>query len=132
MYFSLLEQAHTTFWILDAIRLCKLLSFYLNFRGLKVWMLIFFYIRFAIVCSVLGILGNGLTMFVLLANKNLRKQSTTPFLLSLTLSDLIFCSFNLPLTAARLFYTIKNNSLWFLFDTSFFLVDTVSGVWSIW
>jgi hypothetical protein len=74
-------------------------------------MLIFFYIRFAIVCSVLGIFGNGLTMFVLLANENLRKQSTTPFLLSLTLSDLIFCSFNLPLTAARLFYLIRKIAL---------------------
>ena len=53
--------------------------------------------------EVLGIIGNGLTMAVLVHgnNNSLKKQSTIPFLISLTVSDFIFCAFNLPLTAAR-------------------------------
>ena len=57
-----------------------------------------FFDRCAIVCSVLGIIGNGLTMAVLVHgnNNSLKKQSTIPFLISLTVSDFIFCAFNLP------------------------------------
>ena len=57
----------------------------------------------AIICAVLGGVGNILTIFVLLKKRDLRIHSTTPFLLSLALSDLIFCVFNLPLTAVRFF-----------------------------
>ena len=37
----------------------------------------------AIICAILGCLGNVLTIYVLLRKKSLRKHSTTPFLLSL-------------------------------------------------
>ena len=57
--------------------------------------------RGAIVCAVLGVAGNSLTAIVLLASKTMRRHSTTPFLLSMAISDLIFCGFNLPLTAIR-------------------------------
>ena len=57
----------------------------------------------AVICSVLGCVGNSLTILVLLCKPTLRKHSTTPFLLSLAFSDLCFSAFNLPLTAARFF-----------------------------
>ena len=55
----------------------------------------------AVVCSVAGIVGNTVTLAVLLSSKSIRKHSTTPFLVSLAFSDLIFSSFNLPLLAVR-------------------------------
>ena len=55
----------------------------------------------AVICSVLGCFGNILTIIVLLRKTSLRRHSTTPFLLSLALSDLLFCVFNLPLMAVR-------------------------------
>jgi hypothetical protein len=58
-------------------------------------------VRCAVICAVLGVVGNLLTMVVLLTSPMLRRHSTTPFLLSLAASDLIFCGFNLPLTAVR-------------------------------
>ena len=57
----------------------------------------------AVICSILGCVGNSLTILVLLCKPTLRKHSTTPFLLSLAFSDLGFSAFNLPLTAARFF-----------------------------
>ena len=57
----------------------------------------------AVICSVLGCVGNSLTILVMLCKPTLRKHSTTPFLLSLAFSDLCFSAFNLPLTAARFF-----------------------------
>ena len=57
----------------------------------------------AVICSILGCVGNSLTILVLLCKPTLRKHSTTPFLLSLAFSDLCFSAFNLPLTAARFF-----------------------------
>ena len=57
----------------------------------------------AIICSVLGCVGNLFTILVLLCKASFRIHSTTPFLLSLALSDLLFSSINLPVTAARYF-----------------------------
>ncbi len=57
----------------------------------------------AIICAILGTLGNVLTITVLLTKKSLRGHTTTPFLLSLAFSDLLFCTFCLPLTAVRFF-----------------------------
>lgn len=48
--------------------------------------------------------GNLLTIVALLRCPKLRSHATTAFVLSLCLSDLLFCSFNLPLTAARYIY----------------------------
>ena len=57
----------------------------------------------ALTCSILGCIGNLLTVMVLLWKPTLRTHSTTPFLISLAFSDLCFSSFNLPLTAMRFF-----------------------------
>ena len=45
--------------------------------------------------------GNLLTMVALLRSRKLRQHATTAFVLSLAAADLIFCAFNLPLTASR-------------------------------
>ena len=55
----------------------------------------------AIICSVLGVLGNGSTLAVLFGDAPIRRHPTTPFLASLAFSDLIFSAFNLPLLAVR-------------------------------
>ena len=57
----------------------------------------------AVICSILGCIGNFLTILVLLWKSTLRKHSTTPFLLSLACSDFCFSAFNLPIVAARYF-----------------------------
>ena len=57
----------------------------------------------AVACSILGTIGNSLTVWVLLRKPQLRRHVTTPFLLSLAVSDLVFCTFNLPITAVRFF-----------------------------
>ncbi len=91
------------FWLISLYVRKKYIKFY------KTTSLIFFtqtrqLFRSAIACAALGVLGNTMTVIVLLATAHMRKHSTTPFLLSLALSDLIFCGFNLPLTAIRLHY----------------------------
>ena len=57
----------------------------------------------AVICSILGCIGNSLTILVLLWKPTLRNHSTTPFLISLAFSDLCLSAFNLPLTAMRFF-----------------------------
>lgn len=57
----------------------------------------------AIICSVLGVFGNIMTVTVFMLKRTLRLHSTTPFIMSLALSDLWFCAYNLPLTAVRFF-----------------------------
>lgn len=57
----------------------------------------------AVICGLFGCIGNLLTIIVLLKKASLRLHSTTPFLLSLALSDLLFSAFNLPLMAVRFF-----------------------------
>ncbi|XP_023343199.1 protein trapped in endoderm-1 [Eurytemora carolleeae] len=58
----------------------------------------------ACICSVLGVVGNLVTIGALLNSKKLRSHPTTLFLISLALSDLIFGGYNLPLTAHRFFH----------------------------
>lgn len=58
---------------------------------------------FAVFCSICGIIGNSITLFTLFGSIVLRQHSTTPFLASLGISDLIFSLFNLPLLAHRFF-----------------------------
>ncbi|XP_065363092.1 protein trapped in endoderm-1 isoform X2 [Calliphora vicina] len=62
---------------------------------------------FAATCAclfiVVGILGNLVTMFALMRSPKIRCHATTAFVLSLCISDLLFCSFSLPLTAVRFF-----------------------------
>ncbi|XP_055682191.1 protein trapped in endoderm-1 [Lutzomyia longipalpis] len=60
---------------------------------------------FAAVCAsiftVIGILGNLITILALLRCPKLRSHATTAFVLSLCISDLLFCSMSLPLQAIR-------------------------------
>lgn len=55
----------------------------------------------AYVIVVLCSTGNLCTAVALLKCLRLRQQATTAFVVSLCLSDLLFCAVNLPLTASR-------------------------------
>ena len=57
----------------------------------------------ACLLSSLGISGNLVTVISLVRDKKLRSQATSVFVISLAISDLLFCSINLPLTAVRYF-----------------------------
>lgn len=46
-------------------------------------------------------LGNLITILALLRCSKLRSHATTAFVLSLCISDLLFCTISLPLTAVR-------------------------------
>ncbi|XP_034940177.1 protein trapped in endoderm-1 [Chelonus insularis] len=66
----------------------------------------------AILFSVVGILGNAVTVIALLKYTRLRRHATTAFVISLSVSDLIFSAVNLPLTASRYL-----NEAWVLGET---------------
>lgn len=51
--------------------------------------------------TVVGVFGNLITIIALLRSPKIRHHPTTAFVLSLCISDLLFCSFSLPLTAVR-------------------------------
>jgi len=55
----------------------------------------------ASIFTFVGITGNLLTVVALLKCQKLRSHATTMFVISLAVSDLLFCSINLPLTASR-------------------------------
>ncbi|KAK9890111.1 hypothetical protein WA026_008921 [Henosepilachna vigintioctopunctata] len=55
----------------------------------------------SIVFCVVGVIGNSVTIAALCRCPKLRSHATTAFVLSLCISDLLFCSVNLPLTAIR-------------------------------
>ncbi|XP_069694403.1 protein trapped in endoderm-1 isoform X2 [Periplaneta americana] len=55
----------------------------------------------AVLFSVVGVVGNLITAVALLRCSKLRHHATTAFVISLCMSDLLFCSINLPLTASR-------------------------------
>ncbi|XP_031628610.1 protein trapped in endoderm-1 isoform X2 [Contarinia nasturtii] len=71
---------------------------------------------FAAICAcifvVVGIAGNLITIIALLQHQKLRGHATTAFVLSLCISDLLFCSFSMPLTAIRYI-----NKAWTLGET---------------
>ncbi|KAI5637519.1 7 transmembrane receptor (rhodopsin family) domain-containing protein [Phthorimaea operculella] len=55
----------------------------------------------ACIFSIVGVVGNSITTVALLMHPKLRTHVTTMFVLSLCVSDLLFCGINLPLTASR-------------------------------
>ncbi|XP_047517054.1 protein trapped in endoderm-1 isoform X1 [Pieris napi] len=55
----------------------------------------------ACIFSMVGVIGNLITTVALVMHPKLRGHVTTMFVLSLCVSDLLFCSINLPLTASR-------------------------------
>ncbi|XP_037725044.1 protein trapped in endoderm-1 [Drosophila subpulchrella] len=57
----------------------------------------------ACVFVTIGVLGNLITLLALLKSPTIREHATTAFVISLSISDLLFCSFSLPLTAVRYF-----------------------------
>ncbi|CRL01696.1 CLUMA_CG014912, isoform A [Clunio marinus] len=59
---------------------------------------------FAVLFCVFGVSGNLLTIVALLKSERLRKHATTAFLLSLTFSDLLFCTIMMPMQAVRYYY----------------------------
>ncbi|XP_071580394.1 protein trapped in endoderm-1 [Temnothorax nylanderi] len=66
----------------------------------------------AIIFSIIGVLGNLITVIALLKYTKLRRHATTAFVISLSISDLIFSAVNLPLTASRYL-----NEAWVLGET---------------
>ncbi|KAF7267573.1 trapped in endoderm 1 [Rhynchophorus ferrugineus] len=76
----------------------------------------------AVVFCILGILGNLVTVLALIRCPKLRNHATTAFVLSLCISDLLFCTVNLPLTAARYIYEkwILGDALCKLFPVFFY------------
>ncbi|XP_076619287.1 trapped in endoderm 1 [Colletes latitarsis] len=55
----------------------------------------------AIIFCVVGVAGNLVTVIALLKYTRLRRHATTAFVISLSISDLIFSAVNMPLTASR-------------------------------
>ncbi|XP_042873900.1 protein trapped in endoderm-1-like [Penaeus japonicus] len=55
----------------------------------------------SIIFIIVGIAGNLVTIVALSRSVKLRVHATTAFVISLCVSDLLFCSINLPLTASR-------------------------------
>lgn len=76
----------------------------------------------AIIFCVIGVIGNFVTVLALITCPKLRAHATTAFVLSLCISDLIFCALNLPLTAARYIYEawILGDALCKLFPVLFY------------
>ncbi|CAG0890640.1 unnamed protein product [Cyprideis torosa] len=66
----------------------------------------------AISFVLIGVTGNLITVLALWRSAKLRAQATTLFVISLAASDLIFCAFNLTLTATRYI-----SEAWILGDT---------------
>ena len=59
----------------------------------------------AVFFTIVGIAGNLFTIVALLRNSSLRKRTTTKFVVSLAISDLLFCSIN-TLSNAVLFNSV--------------------------
>lgn len=76
----------------------------------------------AVLFCVIGVVGNFVTILALIQCPKLRTHATTAFVLSLCISDLLFCAVNLPLTAARYIYEkwILGDALCKLFPVLFY------------
>ncbi|KAL7742802.1 hypothetical protein ACLKA6_019612 [Drosophila palustris] len=59
----------------------------------------------------IGVFGNLITLLALLKSPTIREHATTAFVISLSISDLLFCSFSLPLTAVRFFRSMVGITL---------------------
>lgn len=67
---------------------------------------IILYIRY-----IINIAGNLITLLALLKSPTIREHATTAFVISLSISDLLFCSFSLPLTAVRFFQEVRMGAI---------------------
>ena len=66
----------------------------------------------AIILSILGFSINLLTILSLLLNNGVRKHISTPHILSVLFTDLVFCSFILPILAIRFYTRQSEESIW--------------------
>jgi hypothetical protein len=57
----------------------------------------------AIICALIGTIVNVIALIVIYSRGSIRDQAFTPFVVSLTLSDLIFSLVFLPMNAVRYF-----------------------------
>lgn len=64
---------------------------------------------YRILYATINITGNLITLLALLKSPTIREHATTAFVISLSISDLLFCSFSLPLTAVRFFQEVRMN-----------------------
>ena len=55
----------------------------------------------AVICSIIGIIVNALTIYVIWARKSIRNQSLAPLLFFLAISDFLLSSIGVPIQAAR-------------------------------
>lgn len=81
---------------------------------------------YRILYATINITGNLITLLALLKSPTIREHATTAFVISLSISDLLFCSFSLPLTAVRFFQEVRMN-----FNCLATLI-TVSFPWQSW
>ncbi|XP_067130058.1 G-protein coupled receptor moody-like [Centruroides vittatus] len=56
---------------------------------------------FTIIITIIGIIGNLLTIIALYKHPRVRKHTTSAFIMSLSIADFLFCSINLPFSASR-------------------------------
>ncbi len=57
---------------------------------------------FSVLIIIIGIIGNSLTIIALVkGSPKMQNHSTTKFVINLAITDLLFCSINLPLTTVR-------------------------------
>ena len=75
---------------------------------------------FAVLISILGFAINLLTLLSLLYCKRVRQQLTTPYIISVLCSDLLFSAFILPMLASR-YYNRKSEGLCNLFPVLFYI-----------
>lgn len=64
-----------------------------------------------ILSYIINIAGNLITLLALLKSPTIREHATTAFVISLSISDLLFCSFSLPLTAVRFFQEVRMEAI---------------------
>ena len=61
----------------------------------------------AIICSILGLIANSLTLLVVIKRQNVRQHSTTPLLFFQAVTDFLFCLICLPFVAVR--FALREN-----------------------
>lgn len=68
---------------------------------------------FSVSYQKLHLVGNAITAIALLRDSKIRQHSTTAFILSLCISDWMFCSVCMPTTAAAFLNKVKWNFVHF-------------------
>jgi len=69
------------------------------------------------------IAGNLITLLALLKSPTIREHATTAFVISLSISDLLFCSFSLPLTAVRFFQEVRIINILYITNKKYIYIN---------